>query len=281
MGWRLASLLLLGVTAVWGWTFVAVQDAVRAWDVPGFLALRFTIAAAASVTLWARRLDRRSLPIGLGIGLLLAAGYLLQTFGLRLTTATSAGLITGLFVVVGPVAARALYRTPLPPIAVAAVAVSLLGMTLLTGRLPNSLETGDLLILACALAFGIHIAVLSRHAPRHDPLALATAQMVACAVVFLALWPAVGEVELPPPGVWPAILVTGLVASALAYAVQTLAQRHLSAVQTSLILACEPLCAGLFGYLLAGDRLTPVQLAGGALILAALLLVELAPRMGR
>lgn len=281
MGWRLASLLLLGVTAVWGWTFVAVQDAVRAWDVPGFLALRFAIAATAAGVLWARRLDRRSIRAGLGIGLLLAAGYLLQTLGLRLTTATSAGLITGLFVIVGPVAARVLYRTALPPIAVAAVAVSLIGMTLLTGRLPTSLETGDLLILGCAVAFGAHIAVLSRHAPRHDPLALGAAQMAACALAFLALWPAVGTVELPPPGVWPALLATGLLASAFAYAIQTAAQRHLSAVQTSLILACEPLFAGLFGYLLAGDRLTPIQLTGGALILAALLVVELVPRMGR
>jgi len=281
MGWRLASLLLLAVTAVWGWTFVAVQEAVRAWDVPGFLALRFALAACAASLLWGRRLDRRSLRVGLGIGLLLAAGYLLQTLGLRVTTATSAGLITGLFVIVGPVAARVLYRTSLPPIAVAAVAVSLLGMTLLTGRLPTSLETGDLLILACAIAFGVHIAVLSRHAPRHDPLALGAAQMAACAVVFLALWPIVGEVGLPPPGVWPALLVTGLVASALAYAIQTAAQRRLSAVQTSLILACEPLFAGLFGYFLAGDRLTPTQLAGGALILAALLVVEVVPRLGR
>jgi drug/metabolite transporter (DMT)-like permease len=250
-----------------------------AWDVEGFLALRFAIAAAAAVAFWGRRLDRRSFWVGLGIGLLLAAGYLLQTFGLRLTTATSAGLITGLFVVVGPVAARLLYRVALPPVAVAAVMVSLLGMTLLTGRLPTSLAPGDLLVLGCAVAFGVHVAVLSRHAPRHDPLALGTAQMITCAAVFLALWPVSGALQLPPPRVWPAIVVTGLVASALAYAVQTLAQRHLSAIQTSLILACEPVFAAVFGYLLAGDRLSPVQLGGGTLIVAALLLVEVVPRL--
>ena len=254
---RTASALLLAVTAVWGWTFVAVQDAVRAWDVIPFLAVRFAIAAVATAALWGRHLDRSALLTGLGIGSILAAGYLLQTLGLRLTSATSAGLITGLFVVVGPVADRLLYRTHLPRASLVAVAVSLVGMCLLTGGLPTALAAGDLLVLACALAFGIHVAVLSRHAPRHDPRALATAQMLACAALFLLLWSAEGPLEAPPPTVWPALLATGVVASALAYAIQTVAQRHLSAVRTAVILACEPLFAGLFGYLMAGDRLSP------------------------
>ncbi len=273
---RTASLLLVAVTAVWGWTFVVVQEAVRAWGVVPFLALRFAIAAVATAALWGRHLRAASLRAGLGVGAILAVGYLLQTAGLLSTTATSAGLITGLFVVVAPLADRLLYGTRLPRVAAASVGLSLAGMTLLTGRLPTALAVGDLLVLGCAAAFGCHVAVLSRHAPRHDPRALGAAQMLACAAVFLPLWPVAGTVELPPADLWPALLVTGLVASAFAYAVQTVAQRHLSAVRTAVILTCEPLFAGLFGYLLAGDRLTPWQLAGGALIVAALLLTELA-----
>ncbi|RMF88251.1 MAG: EamA family transporter, partial [Nitrospirae bacterium] len=137
------------------------------------------------------------------------------------------------------------------------------------------LNLGDLLTLGCAVAFGLHIALLSRHAPRHDPRALTAAQMLACAALFGLAWPAFEPVEAPPREVWFALALTGLVASALAFFVQTVVQRHLSAGRTAVILTMEPVFAALFGYLLAGDRLGPSQLAGGALIVAALYLAQL------
>ena len=89
------SLLLVGVTMVWGWTFVAVQDAISLYGVLGFLAVRFALAAAALAPLAASRVTRRTLVVGGGIGLVLAAGYLLQTMGLLFTSPTNSGLITG------------------------------------------------------------------------------------------------------------------------------------------------------------------------------------------
>jgi drug/metabolite transporter (DMT)-like permease len=274
-----ATLALLGVTAVWGWTFVIVHAAVAVWGVVAFLAVRFAIAAVSAAALWGRRLDRSSLRVGAGIGLVLAAGYLLQTWGLKHTTATNAGLITGLFVVLAPIADRALNRVTLRPVAWLAVLVSLVGMSLLTGRLPTNLALGDLLVLGCAVAFAIHIALLSRYARRHDPLALTAAQMLGTALVFAAIWPVAGAVEPPPREVWSALLVTGLVASTAAYAVQTWAQRRLSAARTAVILTTEPMFAALFGIALAGERLGPVQVAGAVLILGAVVLSEAAPAL--
>jgi drug/metabolite transporter (DMT)-like permease len=95
----LANVALLGVTAVWGWTFVVVHEAIAIYGVLAFLAARFGLAAAAGGLIWGHRLDRRNLRIGAGIGLVLAMGYLFQTWGLRHTTPTNSGLITGLFVV--------------------------------------------------------------------------------------------------------------------------------------------------------------------------------------
>ena len=280
----LATALLVGVTAVWGWTFVEVGAAVALYGVMGFLAIRFTIAAAAAGIPWGRRLDLPTLKTGVSIGALLAAGYLLQTWGLKYTTATNAGLITGLFVVLAPVADRVLYGTRLPRSAWAAVGMSVVGMTLLTGRLPTQLAFGDLLVLGCAVAFGAHIAVLSRHSGDHDPRALATAQMIGLAVIFLFLWPLTERVEAPPKSVWFALALTGLVASALAYAIQTAAQQVLSAVKTAVILTLEPVFAGLFGFALAGERLSLSQFAGAACIFASVLLSEVGPlakRLGR
>lgn len=272
-----ATLLLIGVTAVWGWTFVIVGSAVAVYGVMGFLAIRFTIAAAVTLSFWGGRLNRRTLLTGGAVGLILAVGYLLQTWGLKFTTATNAGLITGLFVVLAPILDRMFYRTRLHPTAWLAVAISLVGMTLLTGQLPTDLARGDLLVLGCAFAFGAHIAVLSRHSPRHDPRALATAQMIGLAVIFLFLWPLTEPIIAPPREIWFALGLTGLVASALAYSIQTSAQRVLSTVRTAVILTMEPVFAGFFGFLLAGERLGPSQFFGAVLIFAAVLLSEFAP----
>ncbi len=276
----LAGVALLGITAVWGWTFVLVHDAVSTFGVVAFLALRFLLAAALLAPAAATRLQWATLTCGSGIGLVLAAGYLLQTWGLRHTTPTSAGLITGLFVVVAPLADRLLYGTPLRATARWAVAASLGGLWLLSGGGAPALGRGDLLVAGCSVAYGFHVALLSRHAPRHNPLALTWAQLGTAALVFSLAWPAVDPLVLPTaPAVWLALGVTATLASALAYLVQTWAQRKLSAAQTAVILTAEPVFAALFGYALAGDRLTAVQLLGGALILLAVAVVEVLPNL--
>jgi drug/metabolite transporter (DMT)-like permease len=101
--------------------------------------------------------------------------------------------------------------------------------------------------------------------------------MVGVAVIFLALWPTSGIPTMPPRQVWPAILMTGVLASALAYFIQTAAQRVLTTVRTAVVLTTEPLFAAVFGYLLAGERLNSVQMAGAALILVAVVLSEVVP----
>ncbi len=274
MGRTLATVALLGVTAVWGWTFVVVHDAVAVYGVLAFLAARFALAAAAAGAVWGRRLDRRTLRVGAVIGLVLAMGYLFQTWGLRHTTPTNCGLITGLFVIFAPILDRLLYGTRMLRLRWFAVALSLAGMVLLTGRTPTSLALGDLLTLVCAIWLGAHTALLSHHAPHHDPRALATAQMLAMAALFLLLWPLAGSLEPPPREVWFAIVLTGVFASALAFAVQSAAQQHLSTSRVAILLTTEPLFAGLFGYLLAGDRLRGLQVAGAILILGAVALSE-------
>jgi drug/metabolite transporter (DMT)-like permease len=274
-----ATLLLLAVTAVWGWTFVVVKEAIAIYGVMPFLAVRFAIAATVTLVLWGIRLRLRTCVVGMGIGAVLAIGYLFQTWGLRFTTATSSGLITGLFVVLAPIADRALYGTRLRPLSWLAVALSVVGMILLTGRLPNQLAIGELLTLGCASAFGVHIALLSRHSRNHDARSLGAAQMLGVALLFLALWPLTAPVEPPPRAVWPALIITGVVASALAYFIQTVAQRSLTTVRTAVVLTTEPLFAGLFGYLLAHELLSSSQLVGAALILAAVVTSEVVPAL--
>ncbi len=276
------TLLLVCVTAVWGWTFVVVQDAITAYNVLGFLALRFLLAGAVLAPFLAPRLTRRTLFVGLGIGLTLALGYLFQTLGLLYTTPTNSGLITGLFVVFAPLTAWTLFKVRIPPLIVGAVVLSLFGMVLLTGQSASLGRLGDALTVVCAAGLGAHIALLSRYAPEHDAGALTLAQILSMALLFSAMWVASpGPVTAPPPEVWFAIALTGLVASAGAFYVQTTVQQRIPAARTAIILTMEPVFAALFGYGLAGDRLSSTQLVGAALILSALVVGEIIPVLRR
>jgi drug/metabolite transporter (DMT)-like permease len=274
------TLLLVGVTAVWGWTFVVVQDAISAYGVLGFLALRFALASLALAPLLLR-MTRRTLFVGSGIGLVLAIGYLFQTLGLLYTTPTNSGLITGLFVVFAPLTARAFFRVHIPQLVVAAVFLSLTGMVLLAGQSPSGVRIGDALTVVCAGALGLHIALLSRYAREHDAGSLALAQMLSMTVLFSALWPLFEPVAIPPREVLFAIVLTGVVASAVAFYVQTTVQQRIPAARAAIILTTEPVFAAFFGYWLAGDRLSPVQLLGAALILSALFVGEVLPVLRR
>jgi drug/metabolite transporter (DMT)-like permease len=267
--------LLLIIVAVWGWTFTLMKDAIAKYGVVSFLAIRFLIASAALMPFAARRFDGRGLRVGGLIGLVLAASYLLQTFGLRHTTATNTGLITGLFIVFAPLANRALFAVRTSRASWGLIAVSVLGLGLLTGAAPGGPVLGDALTLGAAACFGLHVALLDRHAKRHPPIALAQGQILAAGGVFLLVWPIADPVGWPTPDVWLALLVTGVVATAAAFLVQTLVQRRLSAVQTAAIIVTEPVFAAAFGYLLAGDRLTGLQIAGACLMVAAFVTIEL------
>jgi drug/metabolite transporter (DMT)-like permease len=271
------TLLLVAVTAVWGWTFVVVQDAIAIYGVIPFLAVRFVLAGAALAPIYATKLTRRSLIVGGGIGVVLAAGYLFQTTGLLYTTPTNSGLITGLFVVFAPIADRLLFGANVSRQVILAVALSLLGMVLLAGGGPEGANWGDLLTLLCAAALGLHIALLSRYAASYDAGALTLAQILSIALLFVIVWSFFGSVSLPTPEVWVALLVTGLLASAGAFLVQTSVQQHIPAARTAIILTMEPVFAALFGYWLAGDRLVAVQILGALMILSALVIGEVVP----
>jgi len=266
----LSALLLLCVTAVWGATFAVVKDAVTSYGVMAFLAIRFAVAAVVLVPLGARKSTRVSWKVGGAIGLVLAGSYVLQTYGVRYTTATNSGLITGLFVVTAVIWNRALFGVRTPLVLWLAALASVAGLALLTGGGPSSLAFGDLLTVGCAVGFGLHIALLDRYAKEHSAMALALAQLSCATVVFALVWPFADPLALPPASVWPAIVFTGVAASAVGFYAQTSAQRRLPAVQAGMILTMEPVFAAVFGYLLAGDRLSWTQMGGGAAMIAAL-----------
>ncbi len=260
------------VTAVWGWTFVLVKDAVTQYPTLPFLQIRFGLALVVMALVVHRLPSRRELGVGAAIGAVLAAGYLTQTAGLTITSPGNAGLITGLFVVLTPLLNR-LFGTLIHWWTWVATSVSLAGLVLLTGG-PSGMNGGDLLVLACAVLFALHIVLLGRWSPGTSFAPLALVQMGMCTLLFSAggTW----SLRLPGAFVWFAIVVTGLFASAFAYFIQTWAQAHISANRTALVLVTEPAWALVAAVVLAGQRFGFVQAAGAALLLCAIVGHELA-----
>jgi drug/metabolite transporter (DMT)-like permease len=268
---------LVAVTAVWGLTFVQVKDAVELYPLFAFLAVRFAIASATLALPGAARLpglDRRGWIAGASLGLLLAAGYALQTAGLERTTVSSTGFITGLYVVFTPLLALVLFGARIGAATLAGVGLSTIGLALLSGVDAGTL-TGDALVLGGSAAYSLQIVLMERYAPRYDPLAFTLVEMLAAFAGFAAVAVALGQVELPRGWtVWGALVVTGVFASALAFLVQTWAQRRTSATRTALAFAMEPVFAAAFGFWLAGDRLGAVGWAGAVLIMAGIIVAE-------
>jgi drug/metabolite transporter (DMT)-like permease len=272
-----ALVALVAVTAVWGVTFVQVKDAVALYPLFAFLAARFAIATLVlAVPSWprARGLDKEGAAGGVLLGLLLAAGYALQTAGLERTTVSSTGFITGMYVVLTPLLALVLFRARIGLAAWGGVVLATAGLAMLSGIHAGSVA-GDLLVLAAAAVYSLQIVLLERYAPRFDPLAFTFVEMAAAFAGLLVVAVVLGDLQVPHGWtVWGALLVTGVFASALGFLVQAWAQRRTSATRTALAFSMEPVWAAFFGYTLAGDRLGALGWGGCAAIMAGIVLAE-------
>ena len=188
-------------------------------------------------------------------------------------------LITGLFVVLTPVLGAIFLRQSLPVVAWLAAGVAMIGLWLLAGAGTDFNFRGDGLVLVCAFSLTAHILTTANAVKRFDIGALLAIQLGMVGAVSLAIAAVAGDLE-PPEGstVWSALIVTSLIASALGFFVQTFAQQHAPPARTALILAAEPAFAGLFGWLLNDERLSATGWLGAALIMTAIVSVEIIPR---
>ncbi len=272
-----ALLVLIAVTAVWGVTFVQVKDAVAIYPLFAFLALRFAIASLTLAPPGVRRL--RSLGVGgwaaaAYAGALLGGGYALQTAGLERTSVSSTGFITGMYVVLTPLLALALFRARVGASAWVGVALATIGLALLAGIHGGSV-LGDLLVLAGSAVYSLQIVLMERYAPRYDAIAFTLVEMLTSFAGLLAIALALGQLHVPHGWtVWGALIVTGVFASALAFLAQTWAQRRATATQTALAFSLEPVWAAFFGFTLAGDRLGPLGWLGCGVIMAGIVVAE-------
>ncbi|PTQ55163.1 MAG: Permease of the drug/metabolite transporter (DMT) superfamily [Candidatus Carbobacillus altaicus] len=297
----LADALLLFITFIWGTTFVLVQQAIDYLPPFTFLGMRFMLAFVIMLPFLALPSNRpgdtmhvtanapghvkrhiHPLVAAFIIGVSLFLGYALQTFGLLYTTASKAGFITGLSVVLVPALSYFILGTRLKFSTVIGVVLALLGLYALTLGDAFVLNIGDILVFMGAIAFALQIVTTSKYAPLYNPVLLAIGQIGVVALlslIFAFLFEPVYEATRISLRHWQsvglALFVTAVLATSLAYWAQTTVQKYTSPVHVALIFSMEPVFAALTAWVVNDERFTPLMWLGSSLILVGMLLSEL------
>lgn len=265
-----AHAAIVVAAVLFGSTFLVVKDAVALVDPIAFLAVRFLAGAVACLP-FARRPSPGLFKAGWWTGAALAIGYVFQTIGLQYTTSSVSAFVTYLLVVIVPVISAVLMRR-LPDRAVlVGIVLAAAGLVALTGGV-GGIGRGEVLTMGCALAFAVHIVLLSEWAPRHDTAGLNTVQLAVVGGVCLVAGFFTGGYGFPLKA-WLAALYCGVMVSGLALGLQVWGQRQVGASRTALLLMIEPVAAAVLGAV-AGERLGVEGVVGAALILAGIAVAE-------
>lgn len=273
----IADACLMAVAVVWGATFPLTKTVLRVLPPFQYLGLRFALATVLMLPLSWRDLRRQTSPAivrGILTGVVLFGAYALQTLGLAQTTASKAGLITGLNVVIVPLLILAVRRRMPEPMTLAGVAAAAVGLWLLSWQ-GESISPGDGLVLGCAWMIAVHLILVGRFAAALPPATFTTLQIGTVAV----LGGTVGLVAEPrggplPLGALEAIVFMAVGATLVAYLAQSWAQRIVSPTRAGLLFTLEPVAAVAFGILWLGETLRPRQALGAAAILAGVTMAE-------
>jgi drug/metabolite transporter (DMT)-like permease len=273
-------LALLGVTASWGSTFFLIKDLLHQVSVLDFLALRFAIAGLVAFAFAHRavfRLSRRDVLHAVALGLVYGSAQVLQTLGLSTTRASVSGFVTGMYVVATPLLGALVVRQRIRGTVWIAVVLATSGLAFLALN-GFSVSGGVALIFVSALLYAVHILGLGEWASERSAVGLSVVQLLVIGALCVAVTAPNGIGTPSDAAGWSSLVYMALVPGALAILAQTWAQAHLVATRTAIIMTMEPVWAAFFAVLFGGEPLTLRMLVGGALVLAAMYLVELGPR---
>ena len=289
-----SNLLLLLVALIWASAFVAQAIAARHLGSLTFTGLRFALGAAVVAPFawreWRmlRARDRQPRPRDLahiaGLGTLLFLGAAMQQMGMATTTVTNTGFLSALYIPLVPLLGWLVSRHLPHWTTWLAAAGCVVGSWLLTGGGSlSAFRTGDWWVIASSLPWAAHVMLVGRAANRlHGALLVACGQFVACAALALALGLAIEPLTADglEQTLWP-IAYAGVLSVGLAFTLQVVAQRHTRPADAAIVLSSETVFTTGFGAVFMGDRLGATGLAGCALILACVLVVQLQPIVWR
>jgi drug/metabolite transporter (DMT)-like permease len=275
---RIAAFALLGVGFAWGAAFVLMKDAIAQQPYLDFLAIRFSIAAMVMIAIRpkvALNFQAGDIKYGLAIGVALAFGFITQTIGLDLTTASTSGFLTGLYVILTPILAWLWLKKKINLRVGIGAILALIGIGVLSGAANDvEFQTGQLWLIGCAFLYAIHILLLGKHGKGRNSYRFTMLQLMAVAIICWGFALADGYQGPPNSGVWFAVLFTAIFSSVLAFWVQTWAQGFLDPARVALLITSEVVFSAVIAVVVGQEVATWAMLSGGSLLLTAMLIVE-------
>ena len=275
-----AEIYLLGIVVIWGSTFAIIKGILDQIMPFTFLAYRFFWAAFILCLIFWKRLkniDKIILRKGFLVGIFLFLGYTFQTVGLKYTTATKAGFITGLSVVLVPIISHFFIREKISKNSIIGVILAVIGLWFLNYNGSFIFNFGDFLVLLCAISFAMHIISVGLYARKVDYVLLVIVQLTTVFVLsfLMALFFERPGIHLYyPSGVWWSIILTGIFATALAFYMQNKFQRYSTATKTAITFSGEPIFGAIFAYLLLGEKVGLIAWIGGLLIIFGMIISQ-------
>lgn len=273
------EIVLIGITAIWGTTYLIVHTAMLTCGPCFYVGLRFATAGLAAMFLFRHTLPgltKHELAIGLLIGAIILIGYVGQTIGLKTVTSSQSAFLTALFVPLVPLLQWLIFRRAPGMMRLIGVCIAFVGLLLLTGTHADGLSFsfGEILTLIGTVAFSVQIVLIGYFAPSVDSKRVTVVELLFCAVGAFLLMPVTGETVPAFSWVWlVAAIGLGLATTGIQLAMNW-AQKTVNPTRATLIYAGEPVWGGIAGRL-AGDRLPPASFVGAGLIILAVLISEL------
>ena len=280
-----AEIYLLIIVIIWGSTFALIKGVIDSIPPYTFLTYRFLLAALLLVIIFWKRMKKINIMIlkkGSLIGIFLFLAYAFQTVGIKYTTATKAGFITGLSVVLVPIISHFFIKEKVSRNSVIGVIFAFSGLWFLNYNSSFSFNLGDFLVLLCAFSFAMHIISVGLFSKKLDYILLAITQITVVFVLslFMALIFERPAIHLSySPDIWWSIVITGLFATALAFYMQNRFQQYSTATKTAIIFSGEPIFAAIFAYFLLGEKVGIIAWVGGLLIIFGMTISQRAEKI--
>lgn len=275
-----ADFLLLSVALAWGLTFLMVQESINTTPVFSFLFFRFLLASLLMFIIsykYLALLDKKTILYGTLLGLYLFLAFATQTFGLLYTSSSIVAFITGLYVIIVPFLLLLFFKDKIKLNILMASLLAVIGLYLLTMSGELSLGKGELLTLICALFFALQLIYTGNFSKKVNVFVLVLVQLIVVTVLSLIFSLFFEETTFNIPYDYPfvkAVIITAVFATVYAFLVQTYMQQFTSPTKTAIIFTMEPVSAGIFGFYVANEILTTIQIFGAFIIIIATLAAE-------
>ncbi|WP_291564671.1 MULTISPECIES: DMT family transporter [unclassified Clostridium] len=274
-----ADFMLLMITIFWGASYILTKIGLETFEPFNLIALRFIIAFGISAIVFKKQVfktDVRTIKYALILSIILFGVFISMTFGLKYISASNAGFLISLSVVLIPVISFIFLKQKIDKKVIGGVCLALIGIALLTLNTELRLSSGDILCILCALLFATHIVVTSIFTQKVDSIALGVLQLGFVGIFSVVFSMLIETVKLPSNTTsWFVVLSLSILCTAVGYIVQTTAQQYTSATHTGLILSLEPVFSAVFAYVFLGEILTKKGYVGAVILLLSVLIAEL------